>query len=141
MSAPLDRSVDFSPRVLAVLPSRVGENPRYLEDAMAQNDLSPPPHDELFTPLLISPHVRIERIVSHGHASPPGFWYDQAENEWVMVLSGAARLLIEGAESAIELGPGDHVNLPAHQRHRVEWTTPGEPTVWLAVFYKEDAGV
>ena len=90
---------------------------------------------ELFTTLLESAHVRIERIVSHGHASPPGFWYDQDEDEWVMVLSGAARLLIEGAESAIELGPGDHVNLPAHQRHRVEWTTPDGPTVWLAVFY------
>ena len=90
---------------------------------------------ELFSTVFASPNVRIERIVSHGHASPPGFWYDQDEAEWVMVLSGAARLQIEGAESAIELRPGDHVNIPAHQRHRVEWTTPGEPTVWLVVFH------
>ncbi len=107
---------------------------------MAQNDLPPPLRDEQFTPLLNSPPVRIERIVSHGQISPPGFWYDQEEGEWVMVLSGAARLLIEGAEAAIELGPGDFVNIPAHQRHRVEWTTPDEPTIWLAVFYEEQGG-
>ncbi len=79
--------------------------------------------------------TRIERIVSHGQASPKGFWYDQDETEWVIVLSGSARLEFEDRE--LGLGPGDHVEIPAHTRHRVSWTTPDEPTVWLAVFYAD----
>ena len=89
--------------------------------------------DELFTTLLEADNLRIERIVSHGHASPEGFWYDQDQHEWVLVLEGAARLSIEGESK--ELKAGDYINIPAHQKHRVEWTTPDEPTVWLAVFY------
>lgn len=89
--------------------------------------------DELVTTLLEASHVRIERIVSHGHASPDGFWYDQDQHEWVVVLKGAARLRFD--DRTIELRPGDAVNIPAHQKHRVEWTVPDEPTVWLAVFY------
>lgn len=89
--------------------------------------------DELFTTLLEADYLRIERIVSQGHSSPEGFWYDQDQNEWILVLQGAARLSIEGESK--ELNPGDHINIPAHQKHRVEWTTPDEPTVWLAVFY------
>lgn len=78
--------------------------------------------------------LRLERIVSYGQASPEGFWYDQPEAEWVMVLMGAARLVIEGETVERELGPGDAVYLPAHCRHRVAWTDPGQPTVWLALF-------
>jgi len=80
------------------------------------------------------PGVRVERIVSTGgHASPPGFWYDQAEDEWLIVLAGAARLeLDDGRELA--LAPGDYVTLYARTRHRVAWTDPTTPTVWLAVF-------
>jgi cupin 2 domain-containing protein len=77
--------------------------------------------------------VRVERIVSHGHASPSGFWYDQDQHEWVILLKGAARLRFE--DGTIEMKPGDFVNLPAHKRHRVDWTTPDEPTIWLAVHY------
>ena len=91
--------------------------------------------DEFFTTLIEATNLRIERIVSYGHASPEGFWYDQDQNEWVLVLQGAARLSIEGEIK--ELKPGDCINIPAHQKHRVEWTTPDEPTVWLAVFYGE----
>lgn len=91
--------------------------------------------EELFTTLLEANNLRIERIVSHGHASPEGFWYDQDQHEWVVVLQGAARLSIEGADQ--ELKPGDYIDIPARQKHRVEWTTPDEPTVWLAVFYGE----
>ena len=91
--------------------------------------------DELSTTLLEAKHVRIERIVSHGHASPDGSWYDQNQNEWVAVLKGRAKLLFEGHDEPVEMGPGDFVNIPAHKRHRVEWTTEEEPTVWLAVFY------
>jgi cupin 2 domain-containing protein len=90
---------------------------------------------ELFTTLLEAADVRIERIVSHGHASPDGFWYDQDRAEWVVVLKGAARLRFEDGE--IEMTPGDTVNIPAHKKHRVEWTTPDEPTVWLAVHYAD----
>jgi len=92
--------------------------------------------DELIFVLAENQNVRIERIVSTGHRSPDGFWYDQDEHEWVVVLKGKAELLIEGHDEATALEPGDFMNIPAHQRHRVQWTTPDEPTVWLAVFYK-----
>jgi cupin 2 domain-containing protein len=90
--------------------------------------------DELFTTLLEAADVRIERIVSHGHASPEGFWYDQDQHEWVVVLTGAARLRFE--DETVEMRAGDFVDIPAHKKHRVEWTTPDEPTIWLAVFYR-----
>ncbi len=89
--------------------------------------------EELVTSLLEAASVRIERIVSHGHASPEGFWYDQDQHEWVMVLKGAARLTFE--DETVEMKPGDFLNIPAHKKHRVEWTTPDEPTIWLAVHY------
>jgi cupin 2 domain-containing protein len=88
---------------------------------------------ELITTLLEAANVRIERIVSHGHASPVGFWYDQVQHEWVVVLKGAARLRFENG--VVEMKPGDFVNIPAHRRHRVDWTPPDEPTIWLGVFY------
>ena len=91
--------------------------------------------DELFTTLLDAANVRIERIVSHGHASPEGFWYDQDQHEWVVVLKGAARLRFE--DETIEMKPGDFIDIPVHKKHRVEWTTPDEPTLWLAVHYRD----
>lgn len=78
--------------------------------------------------------VHIERIVSRGQASPAGFWYDQDETEFVVVLSGAARLRFADGET-LALGPGDWIEIAAHRRHRVEWTDPSRPTVWLAIFY------
>lgn len=78
--------------------------------------------------------VRVERIVSLGQASPAGFMYDQDEAEWVLVMRGRARLTIEGEAEDRALGPGDSLFLPAHCRHRVAWTPPGEPTVWLTIF-------
>ena len=89
---------------------------------------------EQFETILAAPSVRIERIVSRGHASPPGFWYEQAEHEWVAVLAGAARLRFEDGETT-EMRAGDYVNIAAHRRHRVEWTHPVEPTVWIAIHY------
>lgn len=91
--------------------------------------------DEEIATLLAAGDVRIERIVSHGHSSPDDFWYDQEQHEWVMVLKGAARLRFEGEDQPREMKPGDWVYIPAHQKHRVEWTTPDEPTVWLAVHH------
>ncbi|ODT98309.1 MAG: hypothetical protein ABS79_06150 [Planctomycetes bacterium SCN 63-9] len=91
--------------------------------------------DELITTLLEASNVRVERIVSRGHASPEGFWYNQDQHEWVLILKGAARLRFEQGNVVHAMKPGDFVNIPAHARHRVDWTTPDEPTVWLALFY------
>lgn len=88
---------------------------------------------EQFQTLLMRGGIRIERIVSQGQTSPPEFWYEQAEHEWVVVLRGQARLNVAG--TIHELRPGDAIDLPAGCRHRVEWTTSEEPTIWLAVFY------
>lgn len=91
--------------------------------------------EELVTSLLSADSVRIERIVSFGQKSPDRFWYDQAESEWVLLLEGAATLAFaEGG--AVDLRPGDTVNISAGCRHRVEKTDPANRTVWLAVFYK-----
>ena len=91
---------------------------------------------EITDALVARPGLRIERIVSFGQANPQGFWYDQAEAEWVVLLAGAARLRFEDETQARALGPGDWVEIAAHRRHRVEWTDPDQPTVWLAVFYR-----
>jgi cupin 2 domain-containing protein len=85
--------------------------------------------------LLKHPGLRIERIVSTGQASPPGFWYDQPEDEWVVLLSGTAGLRFESEVEARELKLGDWLHIPAHVRHRVEWTDAAIPSVWLAVHF------
>ena len=90
--------------------------------------------EELTEVLLARKGFRVERIVSRGHSSPEGFWYDQAEGEWVLLLAGSAVLEYEGGER-VELGPGDSLNIPARVRHRVHSTAPDRETVWLAVFY------
>ncbi len=89
---------------------------------------------EVVQTLLQAGDTRIERIVSHGHASAPDFWYDQPQAEWVIVLQGAAKLQFE--DGMVEMKPGDFINIPAFKKHRVEWTTPDEPTVWLGVRYR-----
>jgi len=91
--------------------------------------------NELFEALLQTPGFRMERIVSQCQCSPEGFWYDQDENEWVMLLKGKAGLRFAGEEVVI-LQPGDYINIPQHCRHRVEWTDPDQETVWLVVYYK-----
>jgi len=90
---------------------------------------------EVFEDIVRSPTVRIERIVSKGHTSPETGWYDQDENEWVMVVKGRATLEFEDG-SRCEMSAGDYVNIPAHIRHKVAWTDPDDITIWLAVFYK-----
>ena len=82
-----------------------------------------------------SGNLRVERIVSRGHASAPGFWYDQAESEWVVLLRGSATLRYEETGKRVELKPGDWIEIPAHCRHRVEGTSEAEDTVWLAVHW------
>lgn len=82
--------------------------------------------------LLERPGVRVERIVGTGQSSPPDFWFDQPDDEWVLLVAGEARLQIEG-ETVRTLIPGDHIFLPAHCRHRIDWTDPATSTVWLAI--------
>ncbi len=90
---------------------------------------------ELLQPLAAADGVRIERIVSRGHSSPPGFWYDQPEREWVLLVKGEASLRFERGNRLVHLKEGDYVRIDAHERHRVESTASGCDTVWLAVFY------
>ena len=91
--------------------------------------------DELFETLLQTSSFRIERIVSRGHCSPEGFWYDQDDNEWVILLKGSAVLRFEDQSKNITMNLGDYVNIEKHRRHRVELTDPNQETVWLAVHY------
>lgn len=101
-------------------------------------DLPPRLADEDVTVLLAAPGFRIERIVSRGQVSAADFWYDQPQAEWVIVLAGAASLAFEGDGVVRNLHAGDYVHIPAHRRHRVEWTDPAQATVWLAVHYDEN---
>lgn len=89
--------------------------------------------EEEIRELMMLPGARIERIVSTGQSSPEGFWYDQAFAEWVVLLVGAARVSVEGEDAPRLLGAGDYLFIPARTKHRVDWTDPDGPTIWLAV--------
>ena len=91
--------------------------------------------DEVFEELAGSRHVTIERILSFGHAAPDGVWCDQDSNEWVVLLKGEAAIIFQEQDQEVVLSPGDFVNIPAHRKHRVEWTTKGTETIWLAIHY------
>lgn len=91
--------------------------------------------EELVQILVRAPGVQVVRVVSCGHHSPDGFWYDQEENEFVVVVAGAARMVFEEPAETVEMVAGSFVNIAAHRRHRVEWTDPEQNTVWLGVFY------
>lgn len=91
--------------------------------------------EELVQVLAGAGDTRIERIVSKGHSSPPGFWYDQEQHEWVLLLSGEAILRFERGDRTVHLKPGNYVNIAAHEKHRVEWTAGDTESIWLAVFY------
>lgn len=99
------------------------------------NDIPDTLLNELSQTLIESSTVRIERIVSEGHATPPGEWYDQGWDEWVLLISGEAMLRFDGGEPALALKPGDHVMIPAGCRHRVEQTGTMQKTIWLAVHF------
>ena len=92
--------------------------------------------DEQFVDLLVAENVRIERIVSRGHACGADDWYEDEEAEWVLVVAGAARLSFERDPEPLALGAGDYALIPAGTRHRVDWTDPEQPTIWLAVHFK-----
>ncbi|GAB2515324.1 cupin domain-containing protein [Spirosoma aerophilum] len=94
--------------------------------------------EEIVDTLLTGSRFSVERIVSKGHASPDGFWYDQDQHEWVLLVKGAARLRLDGVDELVELLPGMYMNFPAHLKHRVEWTKEDEETIWLAIFYQKE---
>lgn len=94
--------------------------------------------EEQFLSLLQRPGLRIERIVSNGQCSPADFWYDQNENEWVVLLQGEAGLRFADETTTHHLRPGDYLTIAAQRRHRVEWTSSTQSTVWLAIFYSEN---
>lgn len=93
---------------------------------------------ELTQDLLRTRQATIERIISRGHRSPDGFWYDQDWDEWVLLLSGKARIEFKNQPELTELCPGDHLLIPAHAMHRVAWTEPDTDTIWLAVHLNRD---
>lgn len=92
---------------------------------------------ELFTKLLTGRSFKLERIVSTGHATPDGEWYDQDQAEWVAVLKGSASLRFENDPKLRTLREGDYLLIPPHARHRVEATDPYRPTVWLTVHFED----
>lgn len=91
--------------------------------------------EEVMETLAQSSAVKIKRIISHGHCSPPNFWYDQDQHEWVVLLKGKASIRFYEEQQVVHLEAGDYLTIPAHVRHRVESTSTEEPCVWLAVFY------
>lgn len=92
--------------------------------------------EEIFEELVKEDNLKLERIISTGQVTPPGQWYDQDMDEWVLLLSGKAKLLIKGELNPRTLKPGDYIHLPAHCCHRVEWTDPENITIWLALHFK-----
>lgn len=91
--------------------------------------------DEVVEVLVQTDALRLERIVSLGHATPAGQWLDQPQDEWVVLVRGSAALAFEGESAPVLLRPGDHLVIPARRRHRVEWTDATDVTVWLALHY------
>ena len=104
-----------------------------MSDGNLLTGVDPSAPDEAFAALLTLPGVKIERIVSTGQSSPPGFWYDQGWAEWVLVVSGSAGVQFEDEPEPRRLGIGDYLYIAPNRRHRVTWTDPDLPTVWLAV--------
>jgi len=91
-------------------------------------------HEEIIDALVDHAGVTIERITSKGQSSSKDFWFDEARSEWVLLLQGQARLRFEQGNEILDMAQGDWVDIPAHCRHRVEWTAPEEETLWLTVY-------
>ena len=99
----------------------------------------PPAGEERITVLQRGEGWRLERIHSCQASSPEGFWYDQSEHEWVLLLQGSALLHLEGEPTPRNLSRGDQLLIPAGRRHRVEATDPAPGTIWLALFWAAGA--
>ena len=89
--------------------------------------------EEEFIDLLKDKNIRIERIVSNGQVSKEDFWYDQEENEYIIVLEGSA--IVEFKDKQVSLSKGDTLLIQKNEKHRVKYTDIEEPTIWLAIFY------
>ncbi|NDJ18759.1 cupin domain-containing protein [Myxacorys almedinensis] len=87
---------------------------------------------EIVESLVKGNHVLVERIISIGHTTPAGEWYDQPHDEWVVLLQGEAQLEDETGK-AIALYAGDYCLILAHQKHRVAYTSTEPPCIWLAI--------
>lgn len=90
---------------------------------------------EVFEELLSNDKLKIERIISRGHTTPKDYWYDQDQHEWILLVQGEA-LLAFASDEPVHLRTGDYLCIPAHVRHRVDWTPPDVDTIWLAIHYK-----
>ena len=88
---------------------------------------------EFFEVLKQDKHIKIERIVSKGQTSPDKGWYDQPQNEWVIVIKGEAIITFE--DKSVSMKAGSYIDIPANTKHKVSWTNPQLETVWLAVHY------
>ena len=95
--------------------------------------------EEIFETIIKTNQFKIERIISSGQSTDKEKWYDQDIDEWVILLKGSAGLLFESNNEEIIMKPGDYVNIPAHQKHRVEWTDANEETIWMAVHYQNES--
>jgi cupin 2 domain-containing protein len=91
--------------------------------------------EEVIEVVLRTGSFRLERIISFGQATPEGEWYDQDTHEWVLLLTGEAGLRLENEPQVIIMKPGDYILIEAHRRHRVDWTDPARPTIWLTLHY------
>lgn len=98
-------------------------------------DIAASAAQEQFSDLLNHPGLRIERIVSSGQCSPADFWYDQDGGEWILLVAGEAGLRFDDEPDARHLKPGDFLDIAPHRRHRIEWTSSDQPTIWLAIHY------
>jgi len=98
----------------------------------------PDSNQEIFENLLQTENFKLERIISRGQATPNGQWYDQDWDEWVIMLRGSADLIFEGSEFITKMKPGDCLHIPAHQKHRVEWTNTDTETIWLALHFSSN---
>lgn len=105
-----------------------------MEKANIFNNIPKDLTDEVFENIVSKGTLKIERIISKGHTSPKEGWYDQSNNEWVMVMQGEAVISFEN-DKDVRLVLGDHINIPAHTKHKVSWTAPDVETIWLAVHY------
>lgn len=90
--------------------------------------------EEFFELLVQGENIKIERIISKGHRSPESGWYDQEQNEWLIVLKGEAIISFENGID-INLKAGSHINIPSRKKHKVSWTDPKTETIWLAIHY------
>ena len=99
------------------------------------SNLSKNKQNEIFEDIISNKKLKLERIISNGQSTAPGQWYDQEKEEWVLLLKGKAGLLFEGEDEILELHAGDYVLIPAHVKHRVEWTDKKSETIWLALHF------